>query len=74
MSVPYFFEPSIRFTDQPFVVSEATSKHCSQVLRMRMGDALRLTDGAGSVMDARILSADKQKTVVQLEKWKLQLR
>jgi 16S rRNA (uracil1498-N3)-methyltransferase len=68
MSVPFFYEPTIQITNLPFVLSESTSKHCVQVLRMREGDFINLTDGTGSLFSAKIISADKQKSVAVIEK------
>jgi 16S rRNA (uracil1498-N3)-methyltransferase len=68
MSLPFFYEPTIQVTNHPFVLSESTSKHCVQVLRMRAGDLINLTDGTGNLFTAKIISADKQKSVVTIEK------
>lgn len=68
MSVPFFYEPTIAVTSHPFVLSESTSKHCVQVLRMREGDFINLTDGVGNLFSAKIISADKQKSVALIEK------
>jgi 16S rRNA (uracil1498-N3)-methyltransferase len=67
MSVPYFYEPTILESNHPFVLSESTSKHCVQVLRMRAGDQIHLTDGMGKLFYAKIISADKQKSVALIE-------
>ena len=66
MSVSYFFEPIL--PDQPghFSLSEETAKHCVQVLRMKEGAMIILTDGKGNLFDATILSASKKETVVVL--------
>lgn len=68
MSVPFFYEPTIAVTNHPFVLSESTSKHCVQVLRMREGEFINLTDGLGNLFSAKIISADKQKSVALIEK------
>lgn len=68
MSIPFFYEPTIQESKQPFVLSDSTSKHCVQVLRMREGAAIHLTDGRGNLFFAKIISADKQKSVAQIEK------
>lgn len=68
MSVPFFYEPTIEETNHPFVLSDSTSKHCVQVLRMRAGDLINLTDGIGNLFSAKIISADKQKSVALIEK------
>ena len=67
MSVPFFYEPSLEATNLPFVLSDSTSKHCVQVLRMREGDPIHLTDGIGNLYTAKLISADKQKSVALIE-------
>ena len=62
MNLPYFYEENIQ---QPVhVLSEETSKHCVQVLRMKAGEQLQLTDGKGSLFTATIINADKKKSIV----------
>jgi 16S rRNA (uracil1498-N3)-methyltransferase len=68
MSVPFFYEPTIQESNQPFVLSESTSKHCVQVLRMREAALIHLTDGKGKLFEAKIISADKHKSVALIEK------
>ncbi len=67
MSFPFFYEPEIPPTSSHFTLSEETSKHCIQVLRMKTGAQLQLTNGKGSLYKASILSEDKKKTVVLIE-------
>ncbi len=66
MTLPYFYEPSIQVFNQTFTLSEETSKHCVQVLRMREQEALKLTDGKGNAFTATITDADKKHTVVTI--------
>ncbi|TAH09464.1 MAG: 16S rRNA (uracil(1498)-N(3))-methyltransferase [Sphingobacteriia bacterium] len=66
MSVPYFFEPSLPHLPGHFTLSAETAKHCVQVLRMKEGAMIVLTDGKGNRYDATILSASKKETVVML--------
>ena len=66
-ALPYFFEPTIQQTSTHFELSEVTSKHCIQVLRMRAGESLHLTDGIGNLYTASIVEADKKKTVVKID-------
>ena len=48
-------------------LDEPTSRHCVQVLRMRAGDRLVLTDGRGHRAVAALLEADKRRSSVSLE-------
>ena len=67
MSLPFFYEPEIPKTSSHFSLSEETSKHCIQVLRMKLGEKLQLTNGKGNLYKASIISDDKKKTVVLIE-------
>jgi 16S rRNA (uracil1498-N3)-methyltransferase len=66
-ALPYFFEPSIEASNTHFELSELTSKHCIQVLRMRAGESMHLTDGIGNLYTASIVEPDKKKTVVKID-------
>ena len=61
MTSPYFFEETLPDSDE-FTLSEETSRHISQVLRMREGEEIILTNGKGYRLFANILFADKKKT------------
>lgn len=67
MSLPFFFETEIPQLHSHFTLSEETSKHCIQVLRMKAGAYLQLTNGTGILYKAAIASEDKKKTVVLIE-------
>jgi 16S rRNA (uracil1498-N3)-methyltransferase len=66
-ALPYFYEPTIQKNNTHFELSEVTSKHCIQVLRMRAGENLHLTDGVGNLYTASIVEPDKKNTVVRIE-------
>jgi 16S rRNA (uracil1498-N3)-methyltransferase len=68
MSVPYFFEPNISTSDKIVALSEQTSKHCVQVLRMQEGDALLLTNGQGDMYDAVLSTAHKKQAFATITK------
>jgi 16S rRNA (uracil1498-N3)-methyltransferase len=68
MSLPYFFEPAASFSQTHFQLSEETSKHCIQVLRMKSGEPLELTNGKGGLYTARIAQEDKRHCTVIIEK------
>jgi 16S rRNA (uracil1498-N3)-methyltransferase len=67
MTLPYFYEPGISAHANVFTLSEDTSKHCIQVLRMKQGEQLNLTDGKGNSFTATILSPDKKNTEVKID-------
>jgi 16S rRNA (uracil1498-N3)-methyltransferase len=67
MSLPFFYEPELPNTKGNFVLSTESSKHLVQVLRMRIGVQLMLTNGKGCVAKARLISDDKKAAVVAIE-------
>ena len=65
MSLPFFFEENLPASD-PFILSEESSRHISQVLRMKDGDQLLITNGKGYTLTTKIISAHKKKTEVNI--------
>ncbi len=66
MSVPFFYEQNIVSANSQFILSEETSKHCIQVLRMKIGEQLNITDGKGNLFSASIISTDKRYCAVKI--------
>jgi 16S rRNA (uracil1498-N3)-methyltransferase len=65
MNLPYFYEENIQ---QPtHVLSEETSRHCVQVLRMQAGEQMQLTDGKGNLFTTTIIEANKKQCTVRIE-------
>ena len=71
MALPYFYEPAISILSPQFQLSEETSKHCIQVLRMKTGEQLQLTNGKGGLYTASISHEDKRHCMVLVEKEEL---
>lgn len=67
MSVPYFYEPTLLIGATQFTLSEESSKHCVQVLRMQEGDRIDITNGVGQISEATILVAHKKQTLVAIQ-------
>lgn len=65
MASPYFFEQDIPDSDE-FYLSEETSRHISQVLRMKTGEEIIVTNGKGYTINASVIFPDKKKTKVQI--------
>jgi 16S rRNA (uracil1498-N3)-methyltransferase len=65
MSSPYFFEENLPDSNE-FILSEETSRHISQVLRMQEGEQIIITNGKGYTLNSTIVSADKKKTKVKI--------
>lgn len=67
MALPFFYESTVAASASLFELSEETSKHCIQVLRMRAGERLQLTNGRGGLYTARIAHEDKKHCTVNIE-------
>lgn len=65
MNLPFFYIESLNIDKQTYVLSEDTSKHIIQVLRMKIGESIQLTDGKGNLVTAEIMDDHKKKCVVQ---------
>jgi 16S rRNA (uracil1498-N3)-methyltransferase len=63
MPLPFFFEDEIP-SHQTFELSEDSSRHVVQVLRMSEGEKLMITNGKGQVLTADIKSVSKKSTIV----------
>lgn len=65
MSLPIFFQGEI--SDQsPFTLTEETSRHIINVLRMKVGEQLHLTNGKGKIITAEIINEHKKATEVKV--------
>jgi 16S rRNA (uracil1498-N3)-methyltransferase len=65
MSLPLFFLETIDEQQSTLVLSEETSKHIVQVLRMTIGERLQLTDGKGVILTTEIINDHKKSSTVQ---------
>ncbi|TVR74784.1 MAG: 16S rRNA (uracil(1498)-N(3))-methyltransferase [Marinilabiliales bacterium] len=59
-----FYSPVIR--EGTFTLDSGESLHCTRVLRLRQGDIIHITDGAGRIQSAEIVIPDKNKCVVRI--------
>ncbi len=64
MSLPFFYINELDKNAVSFVLNEETSRHVIQVLRMKMGQHLQLTDGKGNIVKSVITDDHKKKCVV----------
>jgi 16S rRNA (uracil1498-N3)-methyltransferase len=64
--LPYFYHNNLTISNTAFNLTEETSKHCVQVLRMHDGQQLHLTNGKGLKALVQIVLAHKKHTLVQL--------
>lgn len=65
--LPYFFDSSAGTAAGELLLDEDNSRHIVQVLRMKPGEKLRLTDGRGALLTAAILDDHKKKCRVRIE-------
>lgn len=66
MSLPLFYSPGYSPEQTSIELEEDVSKHVLQVLRMKEGDSLALTNGKGNWMSAEIKKALKKIAEVQV--------
>lgn len=65
MELPIFFTD--QFSSEDFVnLSEETSRHVVQVLRMAPLEKIQLTDGQGNILTAEIIEAHKKKATARI--------
>jgi 16S rRNA (uracil1498-N3)-methyltransferase len=66
--IPCFYHKELSALETGFSLSEETSKHCVQVLRMQTGEQLHLTNGNGLKALVEISSAHKKNTLVTVRR------
>lgn len=67
MALPFFYIESFDASQQLLTLNEETSKHIVQVLRMKEGEQLNLTDGKGNLLTAVISEAHKKHCAVRIQ-------
>ena len=65
MQLPIFFQKDIPEISL-FTLSEESSRHIAQVLRMKESELIQLTNGAGTIITAKITNAHKNHTEVKV--------
>ncbi len=66
MAVPFFYTERYQLANKFIELDEVTSKHIAQVLRMKAGEPLQLTDGNGILLICKISISHKHKSVVEI--------
>ncbi len=66
MASPYFYFAHLATMEDEFILNENSSRHIVQVLRMKPGENLRLTDGKGLSAMAVIREAHKKHCRVNI--------
>lgn len=67
MDTPIFYAPDLEETTRQLTLDETASRHAVQVLRMKEGEQLQLTNGKGWMAQAQISHAHKSKTAVSID-------
>ncbi len=60
MTLPFFYIKEYNPRQDKIVLDEDTSRHIVQVLRMKEGEKINLTDGKGNLITCEILEAHKK--------------
>ena len=66
MALPFFYIKEYDLSQKEMVLDEDTSKHIVQVLRMKEGQQLNLTDGKGNLITAEIIDSHKKHCSVKV--------
>ncbi len=64
-TLPFFYEPNLQADVHLFEVQEANAHHIVQVLRMKPGEKLNVTNGQGLLLHCVISSATKKTCSIQ---------
>jgi 16S rRNA (uracil1498-N3)-methyltransferase len=67
MQFPFFYIPVFDASQKTIVLDEDTSRHVVQVLRMKEGEKLNLTDGKGHLVTTTITDAHKKHCQVAVQ-------
>lgn len=68
MALPFFYKAEISPVLNSLDLDEATSSHVVQVLRMKTGDNLNVTDGKGNLYECEITDPNRKRCTVTILK------
>jgi len=74
MALPFFYIEEFDSSQKEIVLEEDTARHVIQVLRMKEGERLNLTDGKGRLITAQISGAHKKHCSVKIQAVSHELR
>jgi len=66
MQLPFFYIRDYEASQKEIVLDEDTSKHIVQVLRIKVGEKINLTDGKGNILTAEIINDHKKHCKVEI--------
>lgn len=67
MNLPFFYISNYTESQRTVTLDEDTSRHVIQVLRMKTGEQLNLTDGMGNLLTGEIINDDKKRCAVSIK-------
>lgn len=67
MALPFFYIADYTDTQKTITLDEDTSRHVVQVLRMKAGEQLNLTDGKGTLLTCEITDDHKKHCIVAVK-------
>lgn len=67
MTLPFFYISDYEPSKKEIILDEDTSRHIVQVLRMKPGELLNLTDGKGNLLTASIVDDHKKHCSVSIQ-------
>src|SRR6187455_2911945 len=67
MTLPFFYINEYNTAQKEIGLDEDTSRHVVQVLRMKEGEKLNLTDGKGNLITAEIIDDHKKHCAVKVQ-------
>jgi 16S rRNA (uracil1498-N3)-methyltransferase len=67
MALPFFYIADYTDSQKTIILDEDTSRHVVQVLRMKTGEQLNLTDGKGNLLTCAITDDHKKHCVVAVK-------
>ena len=65
--LPLFYYKEVIGGNESLILDEDNSKHIVQVLRMKNGELIHLTDGKGNLMTSEIIDDHKKKVMVKIQ-------
>lgn len=66
MALPFFYSEEISPDAKQYVLNEETSKHIVQVLRMKAGEKVNVTNGKGYLFSTEIIDDNKRRVSVKI--------
>ncbi|MBK5269600.1 MAG: 16S rRNA (uracil(1498)-N(3))-methyltransferase [Bacteroidia bacterium] len=66
MELPFFYIAGFDSTQKEIILDEDTSKHIIQVLRMKIGSQINLTDGKGNLLTSEIIDDNKNHCTIKV--------